>query len=132
MEPTDILWPDLTGRERRFLRWGIIEWRGPANCTEEMAVAMGFKSVQDLFDCTDRLAEAIASGTPLTAFDWLRVLLATEIVFASNVMGSGVDWSITSGLSDEESLLLLRSAQRKLAGIGRLLGVAFGTPYRKT
>jgi hypothetical protein len=130
VEPTDILFPDLSERERKLLRWRIIDWGGPAHCTEEMAVAMGFNSVQDLFDSTDRLAEAIATGTPLTAFDWLRVLLATEIVFASSAMGSGLDWSITSGISDEESLLLLWSAQRKLAGISRLLGVAFGTPYR--
>jgi len=96
-----------------------------------MAIAMGFESVQDLFDSTDRLAGAIAAGSALSAGDWLRVLLATEIVFASNTIGSGHDWAITSGLSDEESLAALRSAQLKLAGIGNLLGIAFGTRYRR-
>jgi hypothetical protein len=96
-----------------------------------MAVAMGFQSVQDLFDSKDRLVYSIESGTALTAADWLRVLLATEIVFASNTVGSGLDWSITSGFSDEESLILLRSVQRKLGGVGNLLGVAFGTRYRR-
>jgi hypothetical protein len=129
MEPTDLLDPDLDEDERRLLRWGVIDWGGPARCTEEMAVAMGFGSLHDLFDSTDRLANAIRAGTPLIAADWLRVLLATEIVFASNTIGSGLDWSITSGLSDEQSLTLLRSVQRKLGGIGNLLGVAFGT-YR--
>jgi hypothetical protein len=131
VEPDDLLSPELTDAERRFLRWGVIEWGGPARCTEEMAVAMGFPSVQDLFDSTDRLIGAIESGAPLAAVDWLRVLLATEIVFASNTIGSGLDWSITSGFSDDESLALLRSVQSTLAGIGNLLGVAFGTRYRR-
>ena len=131
MEAADVLSPDLTEAERQLLRWGIIEWGGPARCTDEMAVAMGFLSVQDLFDSTDRLAHSIESGAPLTALDWVRVLLATEIVFASNTIGSGLDWPITSGMSDEESLALLRSVQHKLVGVGRLIGVAFGTRYRK-
>jgi hypothetical protein len=92
---------------------------------------MGFASVQDLLDSTDRLADAIAARDSLSAADWLRVLLATEIVFASNTVGSGHDRAVTSGLSDEESLAALRSAQLKLAGVGKLLGVAFGTRYRR-
>ena len=131
VEPTDVLSPDFDDAERRLLRWGAIEWGGPARCTDEMAVAMGFQSVQDLFDSTDRLTDAIESGTPLTAMDWLRILLATEIVFSSNTIGSGLDWSMTSGFTDEESLALLRSVQRKLPGIGNLIGVAFGTGYRR-
>ena len=122
-----MLLPDLDDTERRLLRWGIIEWGGPARCTDEMAVAMGFRSIQDLFDSGRRLAGSIEAGAPLTALDWLRVLLATEIVFASNTIGSGLDWSITSGMSDEESLAALRSVQRKLVGIGGLIGMAFGT-----
>ena len=126
-----MLSPDLDDVERRLLRGGVVEWGGPARCTEEMAVAMGFASVQDLFDSTRRLAGAIAAGSALSAADWLRVLLATEVVFASNTIGSGHDWTSTTGLSDAESLLALRSVQRKFAGIGSLLGVAFGTPYRR-
>ncbi len=104
---------------------------GLRRCTEEMAVAMGFGGVQDLFDSTNRLTKAIEDEVPLKAADWLRVLMCTEIVFASDAIGSGRDWSITSGFSDEESLILLRSVQSKLKGIGSLLDVAFGTRYRK-
>jgi hypothetical protein len=50
----------------------------------------------------------------MTADDWRRVLLSVEIVFASDVVGSGLDWRITSGISDEESVGLLRGLQRKL------------------
>jgi len=131
MEPGEMLSPDLTDDERRLLWCGLSEWGGPARCTDEMAVAMGFHSVQDLFDSGKRLRSAINSGEPLAASEWLRVLLATEIVFASNGIGSGLDWSITTGMSDEESLTLLRSVQRKLGGVGNLLGLAFGTRYRK-
>ena len=126
-----MLSPDLTDEERRLLWSGLSEWGGPARCTDEMAVAMGFRNVQDLFDSGKRLRSAINSGEPLAASDWLRVLLATEIVFASNTIGSGRDWSITTGLSDEDSLLMLRSIQSKLGGLGNLLGVAFGTRYRR-
>lgn len=131
LDPHEMLLIDLDEVERRLLRGGIVEWGGPARCTEEMAIAMGFDSVQDLFDSTGRLAGAITAGTAMTAADWLRVLLATEIVFASNTVGSGHDWAITTGLSDAESLAALRSVQRKLGGIGNLLGVAFGTRYRR-
>jgi hypothetical protein len=130
VDPTELLSLDLDDNERRFLSWGIVEWGGPARCTEEMAVAMGFKSVKDLFDLTHDLADSIRSGTPLAASDWLRVLMATEIVFSSDTIGSGRDWRYTSGFSDEESLILLRSIQWKLKGIGSLLGIAFGSPYR--
>jgi len=131
VDPGDMLSPNLTDDERRLLWCGLVEWGGPARCTDEMAVAIGFRSVQDLFDSRDRLIGDIESGEPLAASDWLRVLLATEIVFASNAIGSGLDWSITTSLSDEDSLLLLRSIQRKLGGIGNLLGVAFGTRYQR-
>lgn len=131
LDPNQMLDPDLDAMERRLLRAGIVAWGGPARCTEEMAIAMGFDSVQDLFDSTDRLAGAITAGAALTAADWLRVLLATEIVFASDTIGSGHDWAITTGLSDTESLAALRNVQRKLAGIGNVLGSAFGTRSRR-
>src|SRR2546421_13536 len=42
VEPTDVLSPDLDDVERQMLRWGVIEWGGPARCTDELAIAMGF------------------------------------------------------------------------------------------
>lgn len=127
MDPDEIVTIDLDPRERRLLRWGVIEWGGPASCTEEMARAMGFGSVDDIFAQTDRLTAAIASGA-MSRFDWMRVLLATEVVFASNVLGSGLDWEATSGVSDQESITTLRGVQRKLLGLRQLAGRGFGTP----
>jgi hypothetical protein len=50
----------------------------------------------------------------IEASGWRQVLLAVEVVFASDVVGSGLDWRITSGISDEESIAILRGLQRKL------------------
>jgi hypothetical protein len=75
---------------------------------------MGFTSADRLSGEARALWERIEAGEALTTSDWRQVLLAVEIVFASDVVGSGLDWRITSGISDEESLALLRGLQRKL------------------
>lgn len=79
----------------------------------------------------ERLLRSLEAGEPLTALDWCRAVLATEIVFASNLMGSGHDWMFTTGLSDERSIVLLRQIQRKLPSeVHSLIGTGFGTPWR--
>jgi len=81
---------------------------------------MGFTSTADLHNEGRRLREALRNSQPLTKDDWRRSLVATEIAFASDVYGSGCDWPITTGLSDEETIQLLRSAQRKIARSARI------------
>ncbi|MFD8782806.1 hypothetical protein [Kitasatospora sp. NPDC059599] len=51
--------------------------------------------------------------------DWARILLAAEIVFVSDLVGSGTEWSTTTGFADEATIRMLRSIQRKLGGIVR-------------
>lgn len=75
----DVIEVELTDTESFVLRSGLIDWGGPARCTEEMARALGFSSVGDLFAETDRLTTALADGTALSRLDWARVLLATEV-----------------------------------------------------
>jgi len=116
----------LSDEERDLLRAGLLEWGGPASCTDELAVAMGFQNVRDLFEEGRRIGKGIADGQPLSRTDWTRALLATEVVFVSNVMGSGWDWAITTGLNDELTLKTLRALQRKMV-TGGVIGVAFGT-----
>lgn len=48
----------------------------------------------------------------MTRRDWSRCLLATEIVWASDLIGSGHDWPITTCLTDHETLDLLRGLHR--------------------
>ncbi|GAA1360215.1 hypothetical protein [Catellatospora chokoriensis] len=119
-EPVSI---DLTEAERHLLVRGFGEWGGPAHATDALAVAMGFQAVADMYQQTDRLRAAIKAGHPLSRQDWRRSLLATEIVFASDIFGSGYEWSTTTGLSDEETMRTLRRLQHKLAMQARVHNV---------
>jgi hypothetical protein len=106
---------DLTSDERSLLSRGLGEWGGPASPTDALARAMGFVSKEDLWRGEGRrLQEALDYGEPLAGSQWRKALLATEIVFASDVVGSGLDWSTTTGLTDEETIKLLRVVQRKV------------------
>jgi hypothetical protein len=113
-DPPEMIAFELTDDERTMLRCGLSEWGGPACCTTAMAVAMGFEDVRDLFSQADRLRAELEAGRPLSRWDWTRMLLATEIVFASDVIGSGVEWPTTTGLDDQRSIAVLRGLQRKL------------------
>jgi hypothetical protein len=110
---------DLTDGERVLLDRGLFVWGGPARCTEGLAVAMGFEDVDDLLHRDgQRIRQDLSDRRALSPRDWARALLATEIVFASNVAGAGLDWSSATGLSDEETIALLRALQRKVPSVG--------------
>jgi len=110
---------DLTKDERAILACGLIEWGGPARGTDEIARLLGFANLRSLYTEGGVIAQALRDGQSLTALDWRRALMATEVVFASDLVGSGIDWSATTGFDDERTIRLLRSAQRKLAMIVR-------------
>ncbi|MFJ7073498.1 hypothetical protein [Streptomyces sp. NPDC098781] len=105
----------MTEHEVELLTRALLEWGSPAHCSAELAVGMGFADAQDLFDQCQRLRKALGEDAPLGATDWARTLLATEIVFVSDLAGSGVDWSTTTGRDDAETTRMLRVIQRKLA-----------------
>ncbi|MEV4039124.1 hypothetical protein [Streptomyces umbrinus] len=110
----------LTAGEIAWLRRALLEWGGPARCSDELAIGMGFEGVQDLLDQCGRLRAALGDGIPIAPIDWARVLLAAEIVFVSDLAGSGYEWSTTTGFSDESSIRTLRAIQLKLGGVVRL------------
>jgi hypothetical protein len=114
MDASEPVGVDLTAEEIRLVTAGLVEWGGPARCTDALAVAMGFVDVKDLFRQSKWLVTAIRSAEPLSPRDWTRALLATEIVFASDVLGSGSDWVSTVGWSDEKTIHVLRQLQSKL------------------
>lgn len=124
-DPARLVHFGLDERERSFLARGVVEWGGPARCTDELAVAMGFEDVRDLFVTGGRIHDDLRAGRPLSRTDWTRALAATEIVFASDVFGSPVDWPYTSGFDDATSLAILRSLQRKIR-TGGVVGTVFG------
>jgi hypothetical protein len=49
-----------------LLRRALGEWGGPAHCSDEMAVGMGFAGAQDLYDRCDGLRAALRDDIPLT------------------------------------------------------------------
>ena len=112
---------ELTDDERRLLRCGLGEWGGPASPTEALAVAMGFPDLASMGPELRRLRSALDERSPLGRADWTRVLVATEIVFASDVLRSGTDWVYTTGFSDAESIALLRAVQVKIGATWRQL-----------
>lgn len=75
---------------------------------------MGFTNRVRLSSELGRLMTAVEGRDALTLEDWQRVLVATEVVFASDVFGSGLDWSTTTGFSDADTIALLRAVQRKM------------------
>jgi hypothetical protein len=111
VRPSEVLAED----EVRLLRRALGEWGGPARCTDQLAVGMGFASTADLLDQCDVLRDALAADAPIRPVDWARTLLAAEIVFVSDLAGSGTEWTTTTGLDDAGTLGHLRVIQRKLA-----------------
>lgn len=126
-EPVELISFDLDDEERYVLCRGIVEWGGPAYATEELAVAMGFSGVRDLLAEGPKLYEAVKSGLPMSREDWFRVVLATEVAFASDMVGSGRDWSVTTGRSDEQTIRTLRAIQAKVKGLRGVAGNGVGT-----
>lgn len=119
---------ELTDVERTVLAVGLNEWGGPARVTEEFACAMGFRDQADMFGESQRIMKQLGRGEPLAALDWARTVLATEVVFASDLVGSGRDWTSTTGFSDVDTIELLRTIQGKLPRIVRtVIGAEFGT-----
>jgi hypothetical protein len=114
---SEIVEVELTDPEWFMLNRGLAEWGGPARCTDAMANAMGFGDVERMFVEMDWLYKITKQHRPMSRWDWARTLLATEIVFASSVIGSGGDWLATTGLDEVESFTTLRSLQRKLMRI---------------
>lgn len=104
----------LAKHEVELLTRALLEWGGPAHCSDQLAVGMGFAGTQDLLDQCQRLRNALGEDAPLGATDWARTLLATEIVFVSDLAGSGVEWSTTTGRDDAATIRMLRLIQRKL------------------
>ncbi|MFJ1756113.1 hypothetical protein [Kitasatospora sp. NPDC088134] len=97
-----------------LLRRALHEWGGPARCSDQLAFGMGFADARDLLDRCGALSGALADDIPLRPADWARILLAAEIVFVSDLVGSGVEWQTTTGLDDAATLRTLRGIQRKL------------------
>ena len=105
---------ELDDDERAFLRAALLDWGGPTNPTDEIAVALGSRDAASLSADTRALWKRFEAEGALSTDAWRQVLLAVEVVFVSDVVGSGLDWPITSGFSDADSIRILRGLQRRL------------------
>ncbi len=109
---------NLTSRERDLLRAGILDWGGPAHCTDDLAQEMGFKNVADLFNQGYRLRETLRFNEPLTVADWRRSLVAAETCFMSP-LGSTIDWETTTGFSRDDAKLFIQLHQKLAGSLGQ-------------
>ena len=101
---------DLDADERALLASGLMEWFGPLEVSESLAVALGFHGAEDMFVEGERIARAIGTGEPLTARDWSRALAAVGFAFVAE----GDDWTSIRGGTDAYWIGVLRRVQRKL------------------
>lgn len=112
----------LTDDERYLLSHGLVDWDtdgGPALATDPIAEAMGFSGADDLCEKGHALADAILAGRPLAAPDWVRALAAAEIAFASDVLGTGLEWTVINGGQEAHWFDVLRGLQAKLSHLHR-------------
>ncbi len=106
--------PNLDPDELDLIRLALAEWSGPAHSTDYLARAMGFADTVALEASMKPLQAKLSLSEALRPHEWLQLQLATEFVFGSDIFGSGVDWSTTTGLDDALSIRILRNVQRKL------------------
>ena len=92
-----------------MLTYGLLDWRGPLTCTDALARAMGFGGVDDLESEADRIGTSIYEGTALTARDWTRALIATQIAFAIHR-----EWGPIHGGTDAKWIGVLPRPPRKV------------------
>jgi hypothetical protein len=118
----------LDSNEVDMLISGLSDWGGPAYGSDALAVAMGFRDLEDLIEEAQRLIDDIQFRRPMTIRDWTRALVATELAYASSVLGSGGEWTSVRDGSDADWIRTLRRLQSKVpadsASLGTIPGLA--------
>jgi hypothetical protein len=92
---------------------GLLQWSGPANPSDAVAALLGWRDGPTMATEIRRIADKIEASQDLPPRDWHRALNATEIVFASDRYGAGVEWETCTGLGDAHTVEVLRRLQRK-------------------
>lgn len=118
MRAADPVTIDLTDDERRFMFYGLGEWLGPARGAPLLLSMFGMSTTDEFYDMVTRLTEAMRTAQPLSDLDWARALVLTEISWASQLLGAGVDFA--TNVRDEIAVRLLRSIQYKISDSKRL------------
>jgi hypothetical protein len=107
----------LTSVERNLLRLGVMEWARSDGNRDVAARLLDYNDHSALRSDVERLYSLIDVGSPISRQDCRRVLLATELAFASETLGWSRDWSADTGFADRDTISVLRTIQEKVAGI---------------
>ena len=110
---SDLVAVDLTERERQFIQQALEQWALSASDAPFPFQVLGLSTWEEFGELTLRLERAVTNGEPLTNLDWARVLFLTEITWASDLVGAGLDFATVTGFSDTEAVGLLRGLQRR-------------------
>lgn len=116
MTMTELIAIDLTDDERMLLSQGLNEYGGPIRNQLVMVRALGLPDRASFDTLVDRLHTAISRMEPLSKLDWARAVFLTEVSWASNLVGSGLDFA--TSVRDENAAPLMRSIQRKIGRYG--------------
>jgi hypothetical protein len=118
-DSSDLVAIALTDNEREFIQQTLEQWALSAASTPFPYQVLGLSTWEEFLTLTGRLEHAVVAGAPLTDLEWARVLFLTEVTWASNLVGSGLDFAIVTRFSDSEAIGLLRGLQRKISSYKR-------------
>ena len=105
----------LSGSEREFVIAALLQ--APGHCSDELARALGFLDANDCSLPANRYIQSLRLLKIPPIGEWRRILSIVEIMFCSEVFGSGIEWELITGISDSESLRNLRAIQSRLVAI---------------
>lgn len=114
MRDLELIAIDLTDDERMLMILGLNEYFGAAQQGWQLLIPLvGLSTTDEFRALLHQLMEAIENKKSLSELDWARALLLTEISWASQVLGAGIDFA--TNVRDEKAAPLLRSIQRKVS-----------------
>lgn len=103
--------------ELRLLIAATGVWFGAATPSDLQARAMGFRDLDDLRDHGTSFHERLAPESSFSPLEWTQLLMMAELGFASDIQGAGWEWSVITGIQDEEAIGILRRLQHHLISI---------------
>jgi hypothetical protein len=118
-DSSELVAVSLTQNERDFIQQTLEQWGLSAASAPFPFQVLGLSTWEEFGELIVRLEHSVTDGEPLTDLDWARVLFLTEVTFASDLVGSGLDFDAVTRFSDSEGVSLLRSLQRKIGGFKR-------------
>jgi hypothetical protein len=116
----------LTLDDRVFLWRTLCLWLGQASTKPVPITVLGFSDWNHADAQVARYLDNLAAGGDLPGLDDLdkaRMLILAELVYGSDLIGAGRQFTADTGIPDETAIDVLRQIQRKIPGYysGKLL-----------